>query len=54
MSGAPDEVCNYRRVQEIYAGKGIPPVTERSAVFHEGPAHALLTDLDYRKKILWL
>jgi ABC-type branched-subunit amino acid transport system ATPase component/ABC-type branched-subunit amino acid transport system permease subunit len=27
---------------------------ERGAVFHEGPAPALLTDLDYRKKILWL
>jgi ABC-type branched-subunit amino acid transport system ATPase component/ABC-type branched-subunit amino acid transport system permease subunit len=27
---------------------------ERGAVFHEGPAAALLTDLDYRKKILWL
>jgi ABC-type branched-subunit amino acid transport system ATPase component/ABC-type branched-subunit amino acid transport system permease subunit len=27
---------------------------ERGAVFHTGPAHTLLTDLDYRKKILWL
>jgi len=27
---------------------------ERGAVFHEGPAEALLTDLDYRKEILWL
>lgn len=27
---------------------------ERGAVFHEGPARALLTDLDYRKQILWL
>jgi ABC-type branched-subunit amino acid transport system ATPase component/ABC-type branched-subunit amino acid transport system permease subunit len=27
---------------------------ERGAVFHEGPARPLLTDLDYRKKILWL
>jgi branched-chain amino acid transport system ATP-binding protein/branched-chain amino acid transport system permease protein len=27
---------------------------ERGAVFHEGPAGPLLTDLDYRKKILWL
>jgi len=27
---------------------------ERGAVFHEGPAEPLLTDLDYRKKILWL
>ena len=27
---------------------------ERGAVFHEGPAAPLLTDLDYRKKILWL
>jgi len=27
---------------------------ERGAVFHGGPASALLTDLDYRKKILWL
>jgi branched-chain amino acid transport system ATP-binding protein len=27
---------------------------ERGAVFHEGPASALLADLDYRKKILWL
>jgi ABC-type branched-subunit amino acid transport system ATPase component/ABC-type branched-subunit amino acid transport system permease subunit len=27
---------------------------ERGAVFHEGPAERLLTDLDYRKKILWL
>jgi ABC-type branched-subunit amino acid transport system ATPase component/ABC-type branched-subunit amino acid transport system permease subunit len=27
---------------------------ERGAVFHEGPAQALLTDLDYRKRILWL
>ncbi|MBN9003960.1 MAG: ATP-binding cassette domain-containing protein [Rhizobiales bacterium] len=27
---------------------------ERGAVFHEGPAQQLLTDLDYRKKILWL
>jgi ABC-type branched-subunit amino acid transport system ATPase component/ABC-type branched-subunit amino acid transport system permease subunit len=27
---------------------------ERGAVFHEGPAAALLTDLEYRKQILWL
>ncbi len=27
---------------------------ERGAVFHTGPAEPLLTDLDYRKKILWL
>ena len=27
---------------------------ERGAVFHHGPAAPLLTDLDYRKKILWL
>ncbi|AXS39318.1 branched-chain amino acid ABC transporter ATP-binding protein/permease [Breoghania sp. L-A4] len=27
---------------------------ERGAVFHEGPAEALLADLDYRKEILWL
>jgi ABC-type branched-subunit amino acid transport system ATPase component/ABC-type branched-subunit amino acid transport system permease subunit len=27
---------------------------ERGAVFHHGPAAALLTDLEYRKKILWL
>jgi ABC-type branched-subunit amino acid transport system ATPase component len=27
---------------------------ERGSVFHEGPAEPLLTDLDYRKQILWL
>ena len=27
---------------------------ERGAVFHQGPASPLLTDLEYRKKILWL
>jgi ABC-type branched-subunit amino acid transport system ATPase component len=27
---------------------------ERGAVFQQGPAAALLTDLEYRKKILWL
>jgi ABC-type branched-subunit amino acid transport system ATPase component/ABC-type branched-subunit amino acid transport system permease subunit len=27
---------------------------ERGAVFHEGPAKPLLTDLGYRKQILWL
>jgi ABC-type branched-subunit amino acid transport system ATPase component len=27
---------------------------ERGAVFHQGPAEPLLTDLEYRKKILWL
>jgi branched-chain amino acid transport system ATP-binding protein len=27
---------------------------ERGAVFHEGPAEKLLTDLEYRKSILWL
>jgi len=27
---------------------------ERGATFHRGPAEPLLTDLDYRKKILWL
>jgi ABC-type branched-subunit amino acid transport system ATPase component len=27
---------------------------ERGAVFHQGPAAALLTDLEYRKSILWL
>jgi len=27
---------------------------ERGAVFHQGPAAPLLTDLDYRKRILWL
>jgi ABC-type branched-subunit amino acid transport system ATPase component/ABC-type branched-subunit amino acid transport system permease subunit len=29
-------------------------VLERGSVFHSGPAEPLLTDLDYRKKILWL
>ena len=27
---------------------------ERGEVFHQGPAAPLLTDLEYRKKILWL
>jgi len=27
---------------------------ERGAVFHTGPAQPLLTDLAYRKQILWL
>ena len=27
---------------------------EHGAVFHQGPAQELLTDLDYRKEILWL
>ena len=27
---------------------------ERGSVMHQGPAQPLLTDLDYRKKILWL
>ena len=27
---------------------------ERGAVFHQGPAGALLSDLDYRKRILWI
>ncbi|MGB5807460.1 ATP-binding cassette domain-containing protein [Castellaniella sp.] len=27
---------------------------ERGSVFHEGPAEPLLTDLEYRKQILWL
>jgi branched-chain amino acid transport system ATP-binding protein len=27
---------------------------EHGAVFHQGPAAPLLTDLEYRKKILWL
>lgn len=27
---------------------------ERGQVFHEGPAHELLNDLEYRKKILWM
>ena len=27
---------------------------ERGAVFHQGAAAPLLSDLDYRKKILWL
>jgi branched-chain amino acid transport system ATP-binding protein len=27
---------------------------ERGAVFHQGPAASLLTDLEYRKRILWL
>jgi len=27
---------------------------ERGAVFHQGPAEPLLTNLDYRKEILWL
>jgi ABC-type branched-subunit amino acid transport system ATPase component len=27
---------------------------ERGAVFHQGPAEPLLTNLDYRKRILWL
>lgn len=29
-------------------------VLERGVVFHKGPAEPLLSDLDYRKKILWL
>jgi ABC-type branched-subunit amino acid transport system ATPase component len=27
---------------------------ERGAVLHQGPARPLLTDLEYRKEILWL
>jgi len=27
---------------------------ERGAVFHQGPADALRTDLDYRKQVLWI
>jgi ABC-type branched-subunit amino acid transport system ATPase component len=27
---------------------------EHGQVFHSGPADALLDDLDYRKKILWM
>lgn len=27
---------------------------EQGAVFHEGPAHVLLNDIDHRKEILWL
>jgi hypothetical protein len=27
---------------------------ERGAVFHTGPDEPLLTDLEYRKKVLWL
>ena len=27
---------------------------ERGQVFHEGPSQALLNDLEYRKKILWM
>lgn len=27
---------------------------ERGAVFHQGPAAPLLTDLEYLKQILWL
>ena len=27
---------------------------EHGAVFHQGPAEPLLTDLEYRKQILWL
>ena len=29
-------------------------VLERGAVFHEGPASSLLTDLEQRKRVLWL
>jgi ABC-type branched-subunit amino acid transport system ATPase component/ABC-type branched-subunit amino acid transport system permease subunit len=29
-------------------------VLERGAVFHQGPANALLVDLEYRKQVLWL
>ncbi|MEI9805514.1 MAG: ATP-binding cassette domain-containing protein [Pseudolabrys sp.] len=31
MTGAPDEVRNDRRVQEIYTGSGVPPVTSHIA-----------------------
>ena len=31
MAGTPDEVRNDRRVQEVYTGTGIPPVTGRTA-----------------------
>jgi ABC-type branched-subunit amino acid transport system ATPase component len=27
---------------------------ERGSIFHQGPTAALLTDLEYRKGILWL
>ena len=27
---------------------------ERGAVFHQGPAQPLLTNLDYRKQVLWV
>ena len=29
-------------------------VLERGSVLHQGPAEPLLSDLAYRKKILWL
>ena len=31
MAGTPDEVRTDRRVQEVYTGTGIPPVTGRTA-----------------------
>jgi branched-chain amino acid transport system ATP-binding protein len=44
MAGTPAEVRNDRRVQEVYTGTGIPPVTGRTA---EGVRRPLV--LDFRK-----
>ena len=40
MAGAPDEVRADRRVQEVYTGTGIPPVTGRMAA-DAGETHVL-------------
>ncbi len=44
MCGTPDEVRDDRRVQEVYTGSGVPPVTGRSAVAAGGHATVLRFD----------
>jgi ABC-type branched-subunit amino acid transport system ATPase component/ABC-type branched-subunit amino acid transport system permease subunit len=43
MTGVPEAVRNDRRVQEIYTGKGVPPVAERKA---QAAAEGLLLKFD--------
>ena len=54
MPGVEHAISNSGLIDLVLALADRVFALERGAVFHQGPAAPLLTDLEYRKKILWL
>ena len=60
LAPAPQQLRNHHRTHALRPQPLVLALAdrvfalERGAVFHQGPAEPLLTNLDYRKRILWV